>query len=362
MKRLLFVLLILAVSLSLFASSFTSFMPLEREYRAMGCSGMSLKGVEKGFYINPASLSNDKFNLVLPSLEVGVGSFSEIIEVSSNAFNSDDFVDSANQVLSKLTGTIPILNINASSSLVLFGLGGSLNLSGGLNTSGEGLSVGLIPFLKIASSFGYGHGFDISDNMRLEVGGVAHVSSFFYSSPVGIAELVDVLATSTLDSIELKYTNTSFSMDLGTTLRLQNGFSFAMSLLDIGKGFDSVDIITGEKERVKSNFYLNVGSGWERVFWKWLGIKASLDFNDIVGFVKNASFSNFLYHTNMGLKLNLTKGIGVMCGLKGGYPSLGADLKLWFIDLSVLYTMDEYSEYVGYNPRDTLSVLLRLEF
>ena len=70
MKRLLFVLLILAVSLSLFASSFTSFMPLEREYRAMGCSGMSLKGVEKGFYINPASLSNDKFNLVLPSLEV----------------------------------------------------------------------------------------------------------------------------------------------------------------------------------------------------------------------------------------------------------------------------------------------------
>ena len=143
---------------------------------------------------------------------------------------------------------------------------------------------------------------------------------------------------------------------------MQNGFSFAMSLLDIGKGFDSVDIITGEKERVKSNFYLNVGSGWERVFWKWLGIKASLDFNDIVGFVKNASFSNFLYHTNMGLKLNLTKGIGVMCGLKGGYPSLGADLKLWFIDLSVLYTMDEYSEYVGYNPRDTLSVLLRLEF
>ena len=360
MKRFLTFLLIFILSFSLFAVSFTSYRPLDREYRAMGSSGMSLKGVGKGFYTNPAALSNDKFNLVLPSLELGVGSFSDIITIPFSSIKGDDF-DSINAVLSKLTGTIPILDVKASSSLVLFGFGVSFDASAGLYTSGEGLSVGLIPFMKVAGSLGYGHGFDINDNLRLEVGGVAHTSAFFYSTPIGIEELVGLFSSSG-DSIGLKFTNFTFSMDLGTTLRLQNGLSFALSLSDMGTGTDSIDIITGDTEKFESDFTINIGSGWERIFWKWFGVKASLDFCDVVGFAKDATFANLLYHTNMGLKLNFTKGLGLMCGMKGGYPSLGADLKLWIIDLSVLYTMDEYSEYVGYNPRDTLSVLLRLEF
>ena len=357
MKRIVIVLILVFLSLSLFSVSFTSYRPLDREYRAMGSSGMSLKGVGKGFYTNPASLSNDSFNLVLPAIEMGVGSFSEIITIP---FSSGDN-DAINEVLSKLTGTIPILDVKTSSSLVLFGFGVSFDASAGLYTSGEGLSVGLIPFMKVAGSLGYGHGFDINDNLRLEVGGVAHTSAFFYSTPIGIEELVGLFSSSG-DSIGLKFTNFTFSMDLGTTLRLQNGLSFALSLSDMGTGTDSIDIITGDTEKFESDFTINIGSGWERIFWKWFGVKASLDFCDVVGFAKDATFANLLYHTNMGLKLNFTKGLGLMCGMKGGYPSLGADLKLWIIDLSVLYTMDEYSEYVGYNPRDTLSVLLRLEF
>lgn len=361
MKRFLIVALILIVSFSLFASSFTSYRPLNREYRAMGCSGMSLRGVEKGFYTNPASLSNDKFNLVLPALEVGVGSFSDVVKISFSSFEDDGF-DAINEVLSKLTGTIPILDIKASTSLVLFGFGAAADVSGGIYTSGEGISVGLVPFLKVGGSLGYGHGFDINDTMRLEVGTTAHVSSFFYSSPIGVEEVVNLFSPSSSGNLGLKFTNFTFSMDLGTTLRFNNGFSVALALNDMGAGTDSVDIITGEVEKSKSTFSLNIGGGWERVFWKWLGVKASLDFNDIIGFAKDTSLPNFLYHTNMGLKVNLTKGLGLMCGLKGGYPSFGADLKLWFLDLSVLYTMDEYSEFMGYNPRDTLSVLLRLEF
>lgn len=361
MKRFLVTLLVLIVSLSLFASSFTSYRPLEREYRAMGCSGMSLSGVNKGFYTNPAALSNDKFNLVLPALEVGVGSFSEIITIPFSSLADGDF-NAINEVLSKLTGTIPILDVKASSSLALFGFGASIDASGGIYTSGEGISVGLVPFLKVAGSFGYGRGFDIREDMTLEVGAMAHVSSFFYSSPIGVSELLNMVSSADFGTLGLKFTKMSFTMDVGTTLRLDNGFSFAVALTDMGAGSDSVNVITGEAEKFESDFSLNLGTGWERVFWKWLGVKASIDFNDVVGFVKDASLSNLLYHTNMGLKVNLTKGIGLMCGLKGGYPSLGADLKLWFIDLSVLYTMDEYSEYMGYNPRDTLSLLLRLEF
>lgn len=360
MKRIVIVLILVFLSLSLFSASFTSYRPLDREYRAMGSSGMSLKGVGKGFYTNPASLSNDSFNLVLPAIEMGVGSFSEIITIPFSSIKGDDF-DSINAVLSKLTGTIPILDLKASSSLVLFGFGVSFDASAGLYTSGEGISVGLIPYLKFGGSFGYGHGFDINDNLRIEVGGVAHTSAFFYSIPIGIEELVGLFSSSG-GSIGLKFTNFTFSMDLGTTLRLQNGLSFALALSDMGTGTDSIDIITGDTEKFESDFTINIGSGWERVFWKWFGVKASLDFCDVVGFARDATFANFLYHTNMGLKFNFTKGFGLMCGLKGGYPTLGADLKLWFIDFSLLYTMDEYSEYMGYNPRDTLSILLRLEF
>ena len=361
MKRIVIVLILVFLSLSLFSASFTSYRPLDREYRAMGSSGMSLKGVGKGFYTNPASLSNDSFNLVLPAIEMGVGSFSEIITIPFSFLSNGDY-DAVNEVLSKLTGTIPILDVKTSSSLVLFGFGASFDASTGLYTSGEGISVGLVPYLKFGGSFGYGHGFDINKDIRLEVGAVAHMSSSFYSSPVGISELMNMLSTSAIDALGLKYAESTFSFDLGTTVRLQNGLSFALALSDMGTGTDSIDIITGDTEKFESDFTINIGSGWERVFWKWFGVKASLDFCDVVGFARDAPFANFLYHTNMGLKLNFTKGLGLMCGLKGGYPSLGADLKLWVIDLSVLYTMDEYSEYVGYNPRDTLSILLRLEF
>ena len=111
----------------------------------------------------------------------------------------------------------------------LFGFGVSFDASAGLYTSGEGLSVGLIPFMKVAGSLGYGHGFDINDNLRIEVGGVAHTSAFFYSIPIGIEELVGLFSSSG-GSIGLKFTNFTFSMDLGTTLRLQNGLSLGFLL------------------------------------------------------------------------------------------------------------------------------------
>ena len=317
--------------------------------------------MEKGFYTNPASLSNDKFNLVLPSLEMGVGSFTEIATIPFSSLGEGDF-DAINEVLSKLTGTIPVLDMKASSSLALFGFGASINASLGLYTSGEGISVGLIPFMNIAASLGYGHSFGLKEGIRVEVGAMTHFSSFFYSSPLGIEEVVDTIVSESPEKLRLKLTDTAFSLDLGTTLRFDNGFSLALTMVDIGEGTDSVDIVTGEVERLKSDFSINFGSGWERVFWGWLGVKASLDFSDIVGFTKDVSFPNLLYHTNMGLKVNLTKGIGLMGGLKGGYPTLGADLMRRFIDLFVLYTMDEYSDYVGYNPRDSLSVQLRMVF
>lgn len=361
MKRSVVIFLVLFISLSVFASPFTSFRPLNREYRAMGEAGMSLTGSEKGFYSNPAALSTDNFSLVLPALEVGVGSFTEIMTIPFSKVAEGD-MNAVNDILSKFTGTIPILDVKASSSLNIFGFGTALDVEGGLYTSGEGISVGLIPFVKVGGSVGYGKGFEIKDGMKLEVGGVGHMAMFFYSSPIDVSSLLDSLSKGDFEKISLRYSNTSVTVDLGTTLRFDNGFSLAMALNGIGKGSDGVDFITGEPLDYRSEFSLDFGAGWERVFYKWIGVKTAIDFTDTVGFIKDPSFASFLYHTNMGLKLNLTKGLGFMCGLKGGYPSLGMDLKLWFIDLSVLYTMDEYSDKMGFNPRDALSLLLRLEF
>ena len=44
----------------------------------------------------------------------------------------------------------------------------------------------------------------------------------------------------------------------------------------MGTGTDSIDIITGDIEKFESDFTINIGSGWERIFWKWFGMDRNL--------------------------------------------------------------------------------------
>lgn len=362
MKRISIILVltsILALSLSA-VPSLTSFRPLEREYRAMGESGMSLKGSSKGFSVNPAALSTDKFSLILPSVSLGVGSFYDIMGLPFNEI-MEGKLGAVSEILTKLTGFIPLLDAQLSSSLVLHGFGFSIDGDLAVYSLGEGLSTGLVPCLKTGTTFGYGHRFSLTPSLDLEAGIVAHNTSFFYSTPIDINLALD-LVLQDMENLNFSFAKTSLFFDVGTTLRSSSGFSLALSANGIGGSFTSRDVVKDETVTLYPEFSLDAGVGWERVFWSWLGLKAALDIKDITGLFSDLSFSELLYHMNMGMKLNLTKGLGLMCGLKGGYPSFGLDLKLFFFDLSLLYTTDEYSEKMGYNPRDTLSVLVGLEF
>ena len=363
MKKTLSLIIAFLLCASLFSASsnFVKYAPYPREYRAMGEAGLSLKGSERGFFVNPASLSTDDFSLVLPSLEVGIGSVSDIATIPFSSLEKLD-ADAIGETLGKVSGSMPILTAKSSISFSLFGFGAAFDLSGGVFTSGEGFAAGLVPFMKVAGTLGYGRSFVLSEKMDLEVGASAHTNLFFYSSPIGVSSLSATLVNGLEDNIRMNLSSLYFSVDVGSTLRLKSGFAFGVTLSDMGKDLMIEDIVTETGFYVPFTSSLGVGASWERVFWKWLGVKAALDVKDLGSLFSSPSFPSLLYHTNMGMALSLSKSLELMCGLKGGYPSFGADFKLFFIDLSLLYTVDEYSDKVGYNPRDTLSLIVRLEF
>ncbi|MGN1164402.1 MAG: hypothetical protein ACI4S4_06335 [Candidatus Ornithospirochaeta sp.] len=363
MKKMLAVALAILLVSSVFAgsASMVKYSPYPRDYRAMGEAGLSLGGSGRGFFVNPASFSTEKFSLVVPSLEVGVGSISDIVAIPFSSLMDLD-AEALDDTMGRITGLMPLLIMKASLSLSLFGFGGALDASGGVFTSGEGISAGIVPFVKIAGTIGCGHSFDLREGLDLEVGIAAHTNLFFYSSPLDISSVGASLTEGLSDNVSMNLSSLNLSFDVGSTLRLGNGFSSGLVLSGLGKGFEMKDIVSEDDFTLPLSSSLDVGFGWERVFWKWLGIKAAVDIKDLSGLIKSFSFPNLLYHTNMGLGINFTKGIGIMCGLKGGFPSLGVDLKLFMVDVFVLYTVDEYSDSVGYNPRDTLSLVARLEF
>ncbi|MDD7270348.1 MAG: hypothetical protein PUH25_00550, partial [Spirochaetales bacterium] len=78
--------------------------------------------------------------------------------------------------------------------------------------------------------------------------------------------------------------------------------------------------------------------------------------------ITRINLNNALYHLNLGGYFGIWNNLGLYGGLKGGYPSFGLKLKLLFMESYVTYTINEYSEFVGYNPKDTLSFSFRLLF
>lgn len=363
MKKIALLILILTLNASLFAGNgaIGKYAPYPRDYRAMGEAGLSLKGSERGFFVNPASLSTKKFSLVLPSLEIGVGSISDIIDIPFSDLEKMD-AGALDQTLGKISGVMPLVMAKAAVSTDIFGLGAAFDSSLGVFASGEGFSAGIVPFLKLAGTLGYGHSFALSERLDLEVGVAAHSNFFFYSSPLSVSSAASVLTDGLGGNVSMNLSSANLTFDVGTTIRSKNGLSFGLVLSGMGDDLEMKDMVTESEFTLERKSSLDVGLGWERVFWKWLGVKAALDVKDLTGLFSSFSFPSFLYHSNMGLGINFTKGLGLMCGLKGGFPSFGVDIKLFFLDVFVLYTVDEYSEKVGYNPRDTLSLVARIAF
>ncbi len=325
----------------------SNYIPSSMTFRAMGESGRAIALAEDGFSINPAALASDSFQLILPSFEAGVTNVNALLNADIKGVLKKD-TKAMMDMLSLLSGSSYFIDGKISSSVIIKGFGLSFSLKSGLYTSGESISAYVTVPIEGVLSLGYAHEFDLNDNYKLSVGGVLHTNIRYYIKPVDVSTFVDVASgTAKLDLSFIKESN--LTLDLGATIKMPYGFNGALTVNNI--------TLKNFKGNLNYNISLSTSLGWS---YKYGPLRLSLAM-DLVDLAR-MNLNNALYHLNLGGYIGLWNNFGLYGGLKGGYPSFGLKLKLFFMESYVTYTINEYSEYMGYNPKDTLSFSFRLLF
>lgn len=353
MKKILTIVLLLLLAFSISAMDISSelnkstYNPTSMTFRAMGESGRAIALAEDGFSVNPAALANERFMLILPSFEAGVTNVNALLNSDIRAVLKKD-TTAMMDMLSLLSGSSYFIDGKISSSLIIKGFGVSFSLKSGIYTSGESISAYVTVPIESVLSFGYAHEFDLNDSYKLSVGGVFHTNLRYYIKPVDISTFVDVATgDEKLDLSFIKESN--LTLDLGATLKMPYGFSSALTIDHI--------TLKNFKGNLKYDLALSTSLGWSYKYGP-LRLSLAMDLVDIT----RINLNNALYHLNLGGYIGIWNNLGLYGGLKGGYPSFGLKLKLLFMESYVTYTINEYSEFVGYNPKDTLSFSFRLLF
>lgn len=353
MKKISLILIALLLVLSLPAKDFsselnrTAYIPTSMTFRAMGESGRAIALPEDGFSVNPAALASDGFELILPSFEAAVTNVNALLNSDIKGVLNKD-TTAMMDMLSLLSGSSYFIDGKISSSLIIKGFGVSFSLKSGLYTSGESISAYVTVPIEGVLSLGYAHEFDLNNSYKLSIGGVLHTNLRYYIKPVDVTTFVDVATgDEKLDLSFIKESN--LTLDLGATLKMPYGFSSALTIDHI--------TLKNLKGNLKYDLSLSTSLGWSYKYGP-LRLSLAMDLVDIT----RIQINNALYHLNLGGYIGLWNNLGLYGGLKGGYPSFGLKLKLLFMESYITYTINEYSEFVGYNPKDTLSFSFRLFF
>ncbi len=363
MKKLLSLLLILTLSLQLLCATDmfhnlhdTSYRDLPMRYSAMGESGISLSRDEDSLSVNAGAVRTKGFRLIVPSVRVDLLNCAHLKDIDFIKISKGE-ISAISDAVSFLSGDAPIARLSLGTAMQINGFDLGLNATCGLFSSGESIAAMFTGYADGSLSAGYAHRFSLSEEYALTLGGTGHVNLRFSTTAVDVNTFVDYVTEKSTKLIGGIVSGYSLSLDLGATLELPYGFSAALSVNDISSPYT---YSVGTVISVPCN--ITLGSGWRMRAIGFLDLQAAVDVTDIIGLVRDFSPSEMLYHLNMGAGAGLWNMLSVYGGLKGGYPSFGARVKLLFAEISASYTISEYSRYMGYNPKDMLSLQLRLVF
>lgn len=363
MKKILLILSLIILSSSLvFASDFfhnlhdASYRPLSLRHAAMGESGIALSRDEDSLFVNAGAVKTKGFRLVIPSISVDLLNVAHIKDVDYPKIMKGN-VAAISEAVSFLSGEAPIARVSLGTAMQINGFVLGVNGTAGLFSRGESISAIFTGYADTALSLGYSHRFQLSDAMTLTLGGTGHVNLRFSTTAVDVNTFVDYTMDNSRKLIGGIVNGYALSLDLGSTLELPYGFSAAVTVNDISSPYIYSD---GSSINIPCN--VTLGLGWQMKVLGFINLQAAADITDAAGLVRNLSRSDLLYHLNLGAGAGLWNIVTVYGGLRGGYPSFGAVVKLLFAELSAAYTVREYSQYMGYNPKDMLTVSLRLVF
>ncbi|MGN0906884.1 MAG: hypothetical protein ACI4NM_07035 [Bullifex sp.] len=333
-----------------------SYRPVSMRYEAMGGSGIALAKNDDAFFTNAGAVTDKGFTLVLPSIRADLLNVGHLKDIDLEKITHGDMA-AVSDAVSFLSGSAPIVRLSLGSGMRIRGFSLGLDATAGLFSKGESVAAEFTGYVDSAVSAGYSHRFTLSDEYALTVGGMGHLNLRFSTTAVDVNTFVDYATKRSTKLIGGIVKGYGVSLDLGATLEMPYGFSAAITMNDISIPYKYSG---GTTLSVPCN--LTLGTGWRMRLLGFLDLQAAVDLTDIIGLCMNFSGSQILYHTNMGAGIGLWDVLSLYGGLKGGYPSFGARLKLFFAELSASYTISEYSAYMGYNPKDMLSISLRLVF
>ena len=357
-KSLVFILMFFAL-MPVFSNQFLDefdtqfYRPTSSTFRAMGSSGRAISLSEDVAFVNAAN-NNENFRLILPSLEVGLTNINDLLSTAKSVVDKD--VNKMLDALSILSGSSYLASVKLSGMMIIkdFSIQGDLRL--GLYTMGESISASISIPMETILSIGYSHRFEFENDYSLSIGGNAHLNYREYSIPIDASSFVDYYVNNE-ELIKGRITGSNISFDLGATFNLPYGFASSITIEEIAFDIKYKDTNNMAEKRVSIPSSLCLSLGYKDKFGPFTFMGA-IDLVDVLKINSN----NFFYHLNLGAGIEIWKNIGIYGGLKGGYPSFGLKLKLFFFELFASYEINDCSKYVGYTPKDTLSLMIRFFF
>jgi hypothetical protein len=382
MKRILFTLVLLALSAALFAQSEIYPILTPKNAKMMGMGGVftAVPTGEMAFFGNPASFAAKRGSLTLISNDTW-------LYFKPTQANMDSVFAAAGGTSSPLSALASLMPTNGG-----FGAGTSM----GLGFAGRGLGLGLFATTDLFAAgdspaqavlrsdtqvnavIGLGVPLDIL-GMRLSIGGDLRP---FYRMRTGaaLADIVTTIATGgDVEAQVLGITVTSgfgLAADLGATLQLGT-LTFGLSIRDIAPSFPIADttlegLVTALEggslpattaDSPKAVFIPSISAGlsWApRIIPYVLEPSLYLEMQDPITVIRDKESPLKLLHA--GAELKLLSFVYLRGGINRGWVSVGGGIKLLFLDINASVFTEELGLLPGDNPRSGVAIQAAIRF
>jgi len=341
------------------------FNPLTPRAAGMGSPTLAAPKGRETLWTNPAGFAVGKRSFTL--FAIGASALGNPADVM-DALSAD--VGDAGEMLSALEPVITKsgagFNIQGGLAWVGKRIGVGLNLDADAYVYGRPFPLGTEGYVDstVALSLGYAHPIKLTDSITVAIGAAVHPSLKYRAELDG--ELIEMLVTEDdqADAIieeRLESPAWGFPIDVGVHSTLPLGFSASVVVSDLNGRY---------RGGASDDEYLvpwSVGAG---VAWhpnlgplKWLIDPTITADVTNVNLIVNEETSVWK-ELHLGIEVaTLKQFITLWAGLNAGYPSFGAEIDLFVIDVGVAYTTTEKGRYLGDRPVTsvTVEVAIRLD-
>ncbi len=352
------------------------------EILGMGGAGVALTDSTKAFLLNPASITEGKFRLSLPSATFTLYHVYDFLKPDSSgksfidkAMNSSDnmgqlITDAIDIVGNQFT---PFVRVDASTGVIIpigkFAFGLNVNASDSVYT----YKGSVIDELNSEVALGLGYKFEFG-NLSLALGLDGKYSILAFNKRIKATDIMDFG-----DSVTLAIASGAAPVfDVGATLAYK-GLSFGAALREINFGGYKMSVTTetvsdiagtiikpGDSEDITVTITPDLTMGLGYTFdTKLLDFKVAFDVSDVIGLSKysgNETEKALFKHINAGVELGLLNTLSLRGGLNSGYWTMGVSLDIFVIRLEAAYYWKEMGSIAGQKGLDGFTVRFNLGY